>query len=519
MYKKNYLCSLYLIFLGSLSSFSLPPYNYFVINFFTFSLLFIFLLNKDILSKKNFDYFKYGWLFGFGYFFSSLYWITIALTFDKNFKILIPISLILIPSFLAIFYGCALYIFSFFKNSKKTSLVLIFSVLFGIIEFIRGNILTGFPWNLFVFSFSNNLEFIQILSVLGTYSLNMICVTFFIIPAIFILRKTKGEMLFCLFFILIGISFLIFGNFKINSKSSVKYKKDTPIIKIISSKVGIERFYDTSKERDIIKELINISNPDLNIPTIFIWPEGVLTSTYLDDIKKYKDLFNNSFSDKHLIILGVNNKIYINESNKVKIYNSLALVNKDLDIVEVYNKNNLVPFGEFLPLENYLTNIGLHAITNEYQSFTSGSKRKIIKIKNEYFDLNFLPLICYEIIYSGELYKNSDFNFIVNISEDGWFGSSVGPHQHFVHSIFRSIEEGKNIIRSSNNGISAYIDNNGSVKKKIESTLGGVIEINNPLKQKETIFSKNGNNIFFYLLIIYITFIFLLIKLKRGRQQ
>ena len=145
LYKNNYLTSLYLFFLGALSSFSLPPYNYFVINFLTFSLFFIFLINKNNIVKKNFDYFKYGWLFGFGYFFASLYWITIALTFDKNFKILIPISLILIPSFLAIFYGCALYIFSFFKKNKNTSLVLTFSVLFGLIEFIRGNILTGFP--------------------------------------------------------------------------------------------------------------------------------------------------------------------------------------------------------------------------------------------------------------------------------------------------------------------------------------------------------------------------------------
>ena len=207
LYKNNYLSSLYLIFLGALSSFSLPPYNYFVINFITFSLFFIFLINKNNILKKNFNYFKYGWLFGFGYFFVSLYWITIALTFDKNFQILIPVSLILIPSFLAIFYGCALYIFSFFKKNENISLALTLSILLGITEFIRGNILTGFPWNLFVFSFSNNLEFIQILSVLGTYSLNTICVTFFLIPAIFILRKTKIEIFFCLTFILIGILF------------------------------------------------------------------------------------------------------------------------------------------------------------------------------------------------------------------------------------------------------------------------------------------------------------------------
>ena len=99
LYKNTYLSSLYLVFLGALSSFSLPPYNYFIINFFTFSLFFIFLINKNTALEKNFNYFKYGWLFGFGYFFASLYWITIALTFDENLQILIPISLFLIPSF------------------------------------------------------------------------------------------------------------------------------------------------------------------------------------------------------------------------------------------------------------------------------------------------------------------------------------------------------------------------------------------------------------------------------------
>ena len=252
LYKNNYLSSLYLVFLGAVSSFSLPPYNYFIINFFTFSLFFIFLINKNNLLRKNFNYFKYGWLFGFGYFFASLYWITIALTFDEHLKILIPIALILIPSFLAIFYGCALYIFSFFKKNKNTSLALIFSVLFGIFEFIRGNILSGFPWNLFVFSFSNNLEFIQILSIIGTYSLNIICISFFLIPAIFILRKTKSEIFFCLIFILIGIFFLIFGNLKINSKNLTTYKKNNFLIKIVSSKIDINRFYNTNNEKKLL---------------------------------------------------------------------------------------------------------------------------------------------------------------------------------------------------------------------------------------------------------------------------
>jgi apolipoprotein N-acyltransferase len=110
--------------------------------------------------------------------------------------------------------------------------------------------------------------------------------------------------------------------------------------------------------------------------------------------------------------------------------------------------------------------------------------------------------------------NNDDFDFIINISEDGWFGNSIGPHQHFTHSIFRAVEEGRNIIRSTNNGISALIGPKGNVISKIESTESGVLEIRNLKSNKETFFSKNGNNIFFYFLLFYITLIFFL-KINR----
>ena len=104
--KKKLLSYVYIIYLGILSSFSLPPYNFFLINFFTFSALFIFIVNQRFSLSKR-EYFFYGWMFGFGYFISSLYWITISLTFDQNFKIFIPIALVLIPLLLGIFYGLA----------------------------------------------------------------------------------------------------------------------------------------------------------------------------------------------------------------------------------------------------------------------------------------------------------------------------------------------------------------------------------------------------------------------------
>ena len=157
----------------------------------------------------------------------------------------------------------------------------------------------------------------------------------------------------------------------------------------------------------------------------------------------------------------------------------------------------------------------MKTITNFYNSYSPGEKRDTISLQNYEFDITFLPLICYEIIYSGKLSKNNNYDLIINISEDGWFGKSIGPYQHFSHSIFRSIEEGKSIIRSTNNGTSALINPNGQVSKISESTYEGVIEINQIKNPKKTFFSKYGNNMFFYFITIYISLIFFL---KTNRE-
>ena len=200
LFNKDSSISIYLILLGGLTAFSLPPYGYYIINFFTFTLFFVFIFNKKKENKSNFFFFKCGWFFGFGYFLSSLYWISISLTFDESFKYLIPFSLILVPSFLAVFYGLITLLFSLFYSKKITSSFLVFSVAFGTIEVIRSFIFTGFPWNLIAFSFSENIYFLQVLSIIGTYSFNLICISIFTCPALFLLRQKKKRSFFRFFF-------------------------------------------------------------------------------------------------------------------------------------------------------------------------------------------------------------------------------------------------------------------------------------------------------------------------------
>jgi apolipoprotein N-acyltransferase len=190
------------------------------------------------------------------------------------------------------------------------------------------------------------------------------------------------------------------------------------------------------------------------------------------------------------------------------------MFDSNLNLIDNYNKMKLVPFGEFLPFENILNKIGLKPITNNIESFSSGNTRKILEIKNNYQKFNFLPLICYEIIYSGNLTKNFDFDFILNISEDGWFGKSIGPKQHFIHSVFRAIENGKYVIRSSNNGMAAIINPLGQIEKKIDYGKSGYIDFKKIRDHHQTIFSTYGNKIFIILILLYIFLTFSFNRIK-----
>jgi apolipoprotein N-acyltransferase len=380
------------------------------------------------------------------------------------------------------------------------------------VEFIRGSILSGFPWNLIAYSFSNHLQILSIASLIGTYSLNLFCITLFLSPVLFILRNDNKDLIFCLILPLIFLLFYFFGysnkqDFYNSDIEKLDYK-----IRLLGTDISLDRFYSGEGPLSTIEDLIYISSPNKKDKTIFIWPEGILPGISQDQIQSYDYLFNESFNENHLLILGINNKSKVN--NQFKYYNSLSVYDHNLNLLNYYNKINLVPFGEFLPMEDLLKKIGLRSLTNNYQSYSKGQKREIIDLNQNNFSIKFLPLICYEIIYSGKLYENDEFDVIVNVSEDGWFGESIGPEQHFVHSIFRAIESGKYVIRSANNGIAAIVNPLGIVEEKINFKEIGHIDFTKMRKIKLTIFSKYGNKIFGLIILLYIFLIFSFNRIK-----
>lgn len=495
LFKKNkYLVS---FSLGSILSLILPPYSYSALGFLIFpTLLYLLFTNRDGTRKSIF---YIGFLFGYGYFLFSLYWITYSLNFDDNLAILKPITLVVLPSVVAIFYGLASMLIK--KSiSDNFYFIVVFSVAFSTLDFLRGNLFFDFPWNLFAYTWSWSLESLQILGFIGTYSLNLFTIFIFCLPYLMLKHFHYKK----LFIVILSITLMLCSNF-ILGQTIVNNNnlKKIPNFKVVLLQPN-QKILDltlANNEEMYVNKLINISKPEMykNIQTLFVWPEGVLSN--LDNSKNYKKLFYDNFANNHNIVLG---------SVRYKgdeFYNSLTLLNNKAEVLSSYDKIKLVPFGEVIPFYNLLEKINLKKITFGYGSFSKGEKRKPITL--DINNIKFLPLICYEIIFSGSIdTEKKEYDFILNISQDGWFNRSIGTIQHFVHSKYRAIEQGKQVVRSTNQGLTSSIMPNGRLAKTTDFIKQSSIVVDIYKLNKKTLFSKFENNIFYLLTFISCIFIF-----------
>ena len=234
---------------------------------------------------------------------------------------------------------------------------------------------------------------------------------------------------------------------------------------------------------------------------------GVFSGYSYNEILIFRDLISKNFSKNHLIVFGVNKL----DPKSGQYFNSMIAANNNLEIIKIYNKRKLVPFGEFLPFESLLNYFGLKKITEGHGSFIRGNRDSNILIDQ----LNILPLICYEVIFT-DLVQKSDINsnLIINISEDGWFGDTIGPDQHFAKSIFRAIENNTFFLRSANKGLSAIIDNKGNIIKQLNRNEAGNIEFEVPLIKS----NKIKNDLIFYIVLITYLLFFLIYRNKNAKK-
>ena len=499
---------------GCTSVFSFQPYNLTIINFFIFPFIFYILCNINKRSKNKYrkkphliNLFYAGYFFGIGFYLTGTYWISNSLQFDESFKNLIPFTIVLLPLFLGLFYGLGALICGKYLKYDLPSLFL-FCASISFVDYLRAKILTGFPWNLWAYSWSWFTETIQVLNPIGLFAFNLLAVTLFCSPCIFFIKKLRYKGLLITSLLLVFFSNYLYGNYQLNSNKVItaKYVKEKKFVnvKIISPNFDLK--YNLSEEETLkrINNLIRYSDIEKNKKTLFIWPEGALSGKYFFELEKYKNLIKKNFFSNHLIVLGINTI----DKKEDKFFNSFVIVDHNLDKKFQYDKVKLVPFGEFLPFQTLLEKIGLKKITEGFGSFSKGNKNKTFL----YNGLSITPLICYEIIFPELTQKlNFNHNLLINISEDAWFGDTIGPYQHFSKSIFRAIESDSYVLRSANKGFSAIINNKGQIIKSLKNNETGNIEYRLPIIDKK---GGNKNDLIFFVLLF--TYCFISFRYKKN---
>ena len=350
-------------FLGIITVFGYQPFNLNYINFLILPAIFLITTytqkkSKNTYRKKPYllNLFLIGYLFGIGFFLSGTYWISQSLTFDEKFKFLIPIAVLGLPIFLGLFFGLANLIAGPFLKNNFIS-ILLFSSSLAFMDYLRAKILTGFPWNIWAYTWSWKPEVLQSLFYIGLFSFNFLCIVIYCSPLLLVFKKKIN------YFIIAFFGFIFLGNFIYGTsiiKNNDRYLKKLKLnsensiyIKIISPSFDLKYNLSSNDLSENILNLVKYSEPKKNKKTLFVWPEGVFTGFNLQEIKQYKSIFEKAFSENHLILFGSNT--FQKNLNKDETFNSLVITNNKLDVIFQYNKIKLVPFGEFLPFENILS--------------------------------------------------------------------------------------------------------------------------------------------------------------------
>ena len=481
----------FLIF-GYLTSLLFPPYFFFPLGFIIFPFLCHYTDYKQNNLKKNIT-FTNIFLFSIGFLTNFLFWIQNPFYVFEDTKNLFFLSFILII-LLGLIFTCIFLII--IKFNKYLPTIFKIPIIFVLSEYIIANIFYGFPWVSFSLIVSSNEFFSFILKNFGTLITSYIIIQLFCLPYLFIkidLYKFffKTFSFFCLIPLILII---LYHNFKHRDLVLFEEKLNFQIIQLNHQ---IQTFDNNSiAKMDTIISYIYKSNAE-----VIIFAEN--NYPYLiDDLKI--DKIQNILKKNQTVIIG-GSRI---EDNKY--FNTFLNIRHDK--VKYFDKKILVPFGEFLPFRDLINFFEPISGLIDYQV---GQTQRIIKLNSK---INYIPIICYEIIFYWKIINNFNVNtnFIINITNDSWFGNLLGPYQHFYFSKIRAAEFNKPIIRVSNNGISGIVDNNGKIimttKLNTEHSSNHSINLNNNINYFTT---HNVVKIYFFILV----FISFLLNHKKNENR
>ncbi|WP_296065797.1 apolipoprotein N-acyltransferase [uncultured Agrobacterium sp.] len=463
---------------GAIGALALPPFGFFAALFLSFTLL-VWLIDGCTakpgggLFNRALPAFGIGWCFGLGYFVAGLWWLGNALLLEADeFAWALPLAILGLPAFLALFYGFAVAAANLLWSDGLGRIAAL-AAAFGLTEWLRSFLATGFPWNAIGYGIMPIPVMMQSVHLLGLFSITTLAVFIFASPALIATKKGMAPGLAIAGLLLAG--HVGYGLYRLQTPAETP--ADALTVRIVQPSIDQSRKMLNGDRAEIFAEHLRLSalppGDGKKRPDIIVWPETsvpfILTQNpdALTEIAKTLD-------DGQVLFTGAVRMEDQGAGRPPRYYNSVYAIDSQGEIIGAADKVHLTPFGEYVPFENVLREFGIDNVIALPGGFSAASSRTSLTLPS---GKRFYPLICYEIIFPGEMTAElQGATAILNVTNDGWFGDTPGPYQHFLQARVRAVETGVPVIRGANTGISAVIDPYGRIVAGLDYGQVGTID-------------------------------------------
>lgn len=482
---------------GLLSALSFAPFGLFPFLLVAFAVLVLTIDGARSRPKPIGNALLAGWSFGFGHFLAGLYWVAYAFLVDPTaHEWQIPFVLTLFPGGLAIFpaVACAAAARMWSKGFAR---IFIFAIAYAVAEWLRGHILTGFPWNLPAYGWPASLGVLQSASVVGAYGLSLLTVLFGASLAELGNASRKAPILPAAMTVLF-LAIWVGGLLRL-AQEPTAFVPGVRLRLVQPDVPQDEKYLKQYRERNW-RRLVDLSLAEKGkAPTHIIWPEAAppfllsRVPASLSDIQM--------LTGRSTILMTGAVRMLPRLDGPPRFFNSFYVFGPGGRLLDVYDKSHLVPFGEYLPLASLLDRLGISKLVDSPGSFAAGEGPHSYAVPGAPV---MGPLICYEVIFPGAVVGAVRPGWLVNVTDDSWFGppSSTGPYQHLLIARVRAIEEGLPIARAANTGISAVIDPLGRIVARLGAGKMGMVDAGLPAALAPPFYARFGDLVFFFFLFV-----------------
>jgi apolipoprotein N-acyltransferase len=481
--------------LGAFGALAFEPWRFFPFLLLSYAGLAVLLDGADASTHRYRNAAIAGWNFGFGFFVIGLYWIGYAFLVDPEAHAWqMPFGVVMLPAGLAIFFaaGAMLCMVYWPKGVRR---IFVFALAFFLTEYLRGHILTGFPWNLPAYGWGASTAILQSASVFGAYGLSLLTLVF---GASFAALAPYGRSAHSRW-APVGAALLflsIWGAGEARLAGATDATVEGVELRIVQPDTPQTEKYKQDLLLRNWHRLIDLSNSPASVePTHIIWPEAAPPFPVMAVPGAQMEIAGLN-AGKRVLLTG--DQRIEGTRPELRYYNSFDVFGPHGDLLATYDKFHLVPFGEYLPFPGLLRALGFTEIAAN-AGFSSGPGPRTLDVPGA---PRAGPLICYEAIFPGAVTGEPRPEWLVNVTDDSWFGPNTGPMQHLLIARVRAIEEGLPIARAANSGISAVIDAHGRVRASLALGLRGVIDAGLPVALPPTLYAQYGNVILLAMALI-----------------